>query len=487
MDTRFFAGAFLLVTLFLVPAPHSARAQNRADEWKAWEEKHDKRNIRLTGRMYTDRSADFLAVPEDYPDLRDFDVAKVPPTVEFGIIQGYDPWFLPVLYSDDSRTGGVWEGYGDVTKGPDGCFFFSIGDHRSYGGNAYIVRYDPKSKSHALVVDLRAAMRWTPADYADSKIHGDPDIDPSGDMWFLTYFGPFPTREEWDTVYTGSRLFHYNIYDRKLTDYGVPLEGSSWPYYNWDRKRGVFFAVAEENGIVFAWDTEERRPLYAGAPPRGIFWHRRCTMLDHDTGIFYSTDTVTHPENERYRGEQRFVSWTRRNNVFTRMKASVPANPATGKPNPIRSHTEFKTSDGAFWCFSENGAFFKFFPSEDRTELIGTNWGREGYYTANMCQSPKLRYIYYLPGIGSRAMPLGTPVVQYDTRTGKRKVLAFLNRFYLEKYGYNAGAPYGLELDEKGESLFFYVGGGFSPTRDNPKFIRSAMFQINIPASEREE
>lgn len=481
------AVSFILAGAILSPSASFTQIPNRADEWKAWEEKYDIRNIRLTGRMYTDTSPDFLAVPTDYPDLRDFEVAKTSPTVDFGIIRGYDPWFLPMLYTDNPRVGGVWEGYGDVTKGPDGKFYFSIGDHRSYDGNAYIVRYDPKTKTHALVVDLRKTMHWTPKDYADSKIHGDLDIDPKGNLWFLTYFGPFPTKEEWDTVYNGSRLFHYNVADGKLTDYGIPLEGSTWPYYNYDWQRGVFFAVAEENGMVFAWDAKNRRTLYAGAPAHGISWHRRCTMFDHDTGIFYSTDTVTHPDGERYRGEQRFVSWTRRNNVFTRMNAAVPANPATGKPNPIRSHTEYKTADGAFWCFSENGAFFKFFPAEDRTELIGPNWGREGNYTANMCQSPKLRYIYYLPGVGSRAMPLGTPLVQYDTRTGKKKVLAFLNRFYLEKYGYNAGAPYGLELDAKGESIFFHVGGGFAPDRDNPKFIRPAMFQVHIPASEREE
>jgi hypothetical protein len=337
------------------------------------------------------------------------------------------------------------------------------------------------------VVDLKKTLKWTPQDYADSKIHGDLDIDPQGNMWFLTYFGPFPSKEEWETKYTGSRLFHYNVFTKKLTNLGIPLEGSSWPYYNYDWRRGVFFGVAEQDGVVFVFDTKNRKVLYAGAPKKGITWHRRCTMLDKDTGIFYSTDSVTHPEGERYRGEHFFVSYTRRNNVFTRLQAKVPANPSTGKPNPIRSHSELKTADGAFWCFSENGTFFKFYPAQDRTELIGANWGREGLYTANMCQSPGLRYIYYMPGIGGRAMPYGTPLVQYDTGTGKKKVLAFLNRFYLEKYGYNAGAPYGLDMDAKGESIFFYVGGGFSPDGNNPIFTRSSLFQVHIPESEREE
>ncbi len=480
---------FAIFFVFFITAQLSVLAQgpNRASEWKASEEKNDKQNIRLTGKMVTDSGSDFLSVPDDYPGPRDFEVAKTPPSIDFGIIQGYEPWHLPALYSDNPRIGGVWEGYGDVTKGPDGCFYFSIGDHRSYEGNAYIVRFDPKTKLHSLVVDLKKTMKWSPKDYTDSKIHGDLDIDPQGNMWFLTYFGPFPTKEEWDTAYRGSYLFHYNVFDRKLVNLGIPLEGSSWPYYNYDWRRGVFFGVAEEDGVVFVFDAKNRKTLYAGAPKKGISWHRRCTMLDQDTGMFYSTDSVTHPDGERYRGEHYFVSYTRRNNVFTRMQAKVPANPSSGKPNPIRSHTEFKTGDGAFWCFSENGAFFKFFPQQDRTELIGANWGGEGLYTANMCQSPKLRYIYYMPGVGSRAISYGTPLVQYDVKTGKKKVIAFLNRFYLAKYGYNAGAPYGLELDSRGESLFFYAGGGFTSDRNNPKFIRPSMFQVHIPASEREE
>ena len=157
--------------------------------------------------------------------------------------------------------------------------------------------------------------------------------------------------------YKGSWLFHFNVFTNKLENLGIPLEGSSWPYYNYDWERGIFFAVAEEDGVVLIYDTKRRRALYAGAPKHNISWHRRCTMLDKDTGIFYSTDTVTYPEGDRYRGEQYFVCYTRRNNVFMKMKAKVPANPANGLPNPIRSHTEYKDESGAFWCFSENGAF----------------------------------------------------------------------------------------------------------------------------------
>ena len=399
------------------------KAPETAAQLRSFEEAHDKLDIRTTAAMYTDSSNSFITVPADYPDVRDFDVAETPPTVDFGIIRGYEPWYLPVLKNDNYRIGGVWEGYGDVTMGPDGCYYFSIGDHRSYNGNAYIIRYDPTLKKHDIQVDLRNVIGWAPDDFADGKIHGDLDIGPGGDMWFLTYFGPGPTRHEWDTVYCGSWFLRYNIFSGETENLGIPLEGSSWPYYNYDWQRGIFFAAAEHDGVVFVYDTRERRMLYGGAPKNKITWHRRCTMLDHDTGMFYSTDTVTHHSGERYRGDHYFVSYRQRNNTFTRMKSKVPPNPVSGKPAPIRSHTGTRDESGAFWCFSQNGVFFRFFPDEDKTEYVGVNWGKEGYYTANMCFSPKKRYIYYVPGTQARALGVGTPLVQYDTKNNRKKVM----------------------------------------------------------------
>ena len=116
--------------------------------------------------------------------------------------------------------------------------------------------------------------------------------------------------------------------------------------------------------------------------------------------------------------------------------------------------------------------FFKFFPDEDQIELIGLNWGKGGYYTTNMCFSPKKRYIYYVPGVGPRALTLGTPIIQYDTTTNRKKVIAFLRDFYLDTYGYGVCGPYGLELDENGESLVFYSNGSFIGSTSESGFRR---------------
>ena len=449
-------------------------------EWQRMEERSDKKDIRFSSTMYTDTSEQLLVVPGSYDGKRDFDMAKTPPTVDFGIIQGYEPWYLPVSYGGEYRRRGIWEGYGDVTRGVDECFYWSIGDHRSYGGNAYIFRYDPATKSQKIVVDLQKTVGWSPDEFADGKIHGDLDVGPGGDMWFLTYFGPGPTQQEWDTVYKGSWLFRYNVFSGECENFGIPLEGSSWPYYNYDWDRGLFFGVAEHDGIVLAYDTNERRMLYGGVPKNGISWHRRGTMLDRETGIFYSTDTTTYPTGERYRGDHYLVSYERRNNTFTRMTSKVPANPHSGEAAPLRAHTNSKDGDGAFWCFSQNGVFFKFYPAEDRTELVGTNWG-EGDYITNMCFSPKKRYIYYM----SRTD--GCPIIQYDLRTDRKKVIAFLYDYYAETYGYGHGKFYGIEPDDNGESLFIYSNGGFVEGGGDVTYKRPSMVHLHIPESERQE
>ncbi len=458
------------------------------EQQKAAEKKYDKLGILHDAAMKSDTSPQFLMVPEDYPEIRDFSVAKEAPTVDFAIIQGMEPFVLPVLHP--YHEGGIYGGWGDVSKGPDGCFYYSIGDHRGCGGTAYMFRYDPADKTNTIVIDLKKVVGYGDDVFGDGKFHGDPEVSPDGDMWLLSYFGPAPLEEDFETWH-GSWLFHHNVFSGKTECVGIALEGESWPYHAWDWDRNLLFGVGSLNKQVVVYDTNERCMLYGGVPPDGITWFERGVMLDRDTGIIYTTDTIKYADGERlsgrYRGEQRMVSYERRNNRFTRLQSLVPPNKVTGTVTPLRAHTKVKDSEGAFWCCDVSGAMFRFFPAEDRIEQLGMNWGKEGKYLANMCFSPKKRYIYYLPGADTHAHTYGTPVVQYDTKTHKKKVIAFLNDFYLEKYGYCPGGTYGVELDEAGESLFFYMNGQFTTKELGTGYGRPAIFHVHIPESERVE
>ncbi len=178
----------------------SARPFKTPAEQRETEKKCDKQNILREMDMKTDTSDMFITIPSDYPEVKDFDVAQTAPTIDFAIVQGLDPWYLP---SFDSKKGGVYGGWGDVTKGPDGCFYFSIGNHMSYGGTAYIHKYNPAAKEQSIVVDLKKTVGYSDDVFGDGKFHGDPDIGPGGDMWLLSFYGPGPSQEDLDATYSG--------------------------------------------------------------------------------------------------------------------------------------------------------------------------------------------------------------------------------------------------------------------------------------------
>jgi len=71
-----------------------------------------------------------------------------------------------------------------------------------------------------------------------------------------------------------------------------------------------------------------------------------------------------------------------------------------------------------------------------------------------MQSDPTGKYLYYVPGAHGGAVKDGTPVVQYDVKTGKRKVLAFLYDYYWKKYAYAPDGIFCVVLDQKGERLF---------------------------------
>ena len=83
----------------------------------------------------------------------------------------------------------------------------------------------------------------------------------------------------------------------------------------------------------------------------------------------------------------------------------------------------------------------------------------------------------------------GSPVVQYDTQTGTKKVLAFMFPYYLDKYGYTAGGTFSIKLDDKGERLFILWNGAFVEHGEKKAdtFGQCSVMVVNIPASERVE
>ena len=120
-----------------------------------WEEQYDKLQIRHSRRMVTDTSAELLKVPSYAypPDHPDFDVATAPPVIDFAIVQ-VTPEYL---------ENGIYGGWGENRLGPDGKYYFSVGNHKGYGGaDAFIIAYDPglQQRNELKVINLHCAKEW---------------------------------------------------------------------------------------------------------------------------------------------------------------------------------------------------------------------------------------------------------------------------------------------------------------------------------------
>jgi len=465
--------SWILVLTLLCALKTSIGFSATEAERKEYVEKWDKKNVRYSTGVATDKSKEFIKIPADYPGKQDFTVAKAVPAVDFAPIRNLYPEFFP----DDNK--GIWSQWGEVTKGPNGCFYMASGDHRCKNGQVFITEYDPVKKEQRIVVDVGKICGWKKNQLVHGKIHGRMDIMQDGTLVAATWNGS-SIRKEWlDNGYVkGGYVFTYNVLTGVAEYHGIPFYGDSWPYHSIDTQTGVMMAIGAENNFM-TYDVRKKKLLYGGFPPNGIDWCRRATLLDERTGLLYSTDLSTK--------ENRLICYDQRTNVFRRLACSSPPNPVTGASSRMRAYTARRTPDGAFYCMDSPGTIYKFYPDEERTELIGINWDEQGVYTTSVAMSPKFRYIYYVPGSHGGAMNLGTPVVQFDTQSNKKKVIAFLGPYYHNKYGYGTTGTFGIELSEDGSLLVIQMNGGFGEDPYKSRFEHTAIFAVHIPESERSE
>jgi hypothetical protein len=104
--------------------------------------------------------------------------------------------------------------------------------------------------------------------------------------------------------------------------------------------------------------------------------------------------------------------------------------------------------------------------------------------------SPDERFLYYLPGAHGGGFKTGTPVIQYEIATGKRKVLAFLAAAFEKEHDYVPAGTYGVKISADGGTLYVNFNG-HAGEKSRPKAMKPNGFglcgftAIHIPASER--
>ncbi|OHB56294.1 MAG: hypothetical protein A2Y12_02570 [Planctomycetes bacterium GWF2_42_9] len=461
----------------------------------------DTHGLLYSGKVVVDKDTKMLEMPESLAHYWDGDttIAKEPPTVEFGIVPASPRFFGPSPRSTAgsgaySREWSNWSQAGYYQ--PTGKFYATVGDTDPFDGHLYVVEYDPKTKNLRCLPELHKMLGTPDGQLRDAKIHGYLDIY-EDQLWLCTYWTiyPEPAEADYATGYEGGHILSFDLGTGDMTDHGIPVKRVSWPYHRIDTKRGILYGLGFY-GEFMAWDIKKRQLLYAGHPPRDMIWWWRAIMIDEVTGNVYSS-YIYDPDNDVH-----MVKYDPHTNRFTKMETRMPHCSAkhqvidAEKPKEVdmmRANTLNRGPDGLLWGVTKQGEMWAFDPDTEKLKAKGVNWPGLMRYTCAMERSPSGRYIYYCPGAHGMAWTEGAPVVQFDTKALKKKVIAFLHPYYSQKYGYIPSGTFSIKLDEKGESLFCLWNGGFLEAQNSDKpdfhgfFGNCAIANIRIPASERVE
>ena len=438
---------------------------------KKWNMEYDREGLYNKSGMAIDTSAKFIAIPDslDRSLLEGITIAKTAPTIEFAPVRGIDPMY----FTEDNKS--LWSNWAGVAKAPNGRFYFAEGDHRATGSRIYLWEYDPIAQDYKRVLDFAKLCGWDERGVGDSKVHGDMGVMPDGKLWILTYWdpNPSPTEAQYD-LWPGSHLVVYDTNSGEARDLGVPMPKAGWPYYTLDPERGIFFAVGFR-GEILSYDVKNEKVRYAGHPPEGIQWGIRCCMLDPATGLFWSA-TQDKPHN--------FISFDPATNEFVRYDETTPNDmgKAPDKNSHLRAHSHKRSQDGSFWCNSMNGTFYKFWPDSRHTETVTAIWS-DASYAPRIAMSEDGKFIYYVPNLLQRTSYY-QPVMQFNTETRGRKVIAFIADYYFDKYGFYNGGAHGIAVSDDGSTLVINFNGAFKP-RIDPFYGNPALMVVRIPEEER--
>ncbi|MHB9029646.1 MAG: hypothetical protein ACYC9O_12835 [Candidatus Latescibacterota bacterium] len=446
----------------------------------------DRERLLDTIRVVIDSSSNLLEVPRPLKALagKEFSIAREAPVIEFGLIPA-EPKFFTELNGRD--VSGWWGNYAQSNYQPEnGKFYAAVGDHGQLGACIYIVEYDPAKRRTRCLPEINRTLGRRENQFGDGIIHGWLDFYksvslPYPHLWFCTYWSRFPepTESDYATGYDGGHILSCDPRTGDIVDYGAPLPRASWPYHRVDTRRGMLYAVGM-NREFLAWDINARRVRWAGYPPAGIDWFNRAILLDEATGKAYTTNNFASD------AERHLIRYDPSANRFTRLACHMPKDSRTGQYEPMRAQTRDRGPDGLFWGVTSAGQLFTFDPDREIIEDKGPCWPGDQRYTCSLERSPGGRYVYYAP----QSYRDGSPVIQLDTKTGKKKALAFLVNHYYGKYGYIPAVSYSLKLDDTGERLFMVWNGAFMDLADDidvSRFGHCSVMLLHIPESERED
>ena len=418
--------------------------------------------------IVTDRSETFLKpVGAMQPGVT---VAKTPPTVDF------------LYYPGQTYPGNPWSNWGD-SLAVDGKYYASIGDHHSLGdkasatrsGNALLFEYDPAKRQVRQLADVGKLLNLPVGHYTPGKIHSRIDRGDDGWLYYATYRGGHSSLPQYH--YEGDWILRTHPGSGKsevvargpVPKHGIQtgiLDPTRMIYYGGTRA-GSLSPIgknrAPNDELFFAYDVRAKKLLHAS--PKRSCWP--WPILARSTGRVYYVEGL---------GEERAVM------RYDPAKGGGPVK-IEGPPRFEGASTD-ETTQGfiyiaaldpprSIWSLNTR--------TEEFRELGPACIGDALRVSATIDVDPTGRYLYYTPGAHGGSEVDGTPIVQFNVKTGARKVIAFLNPFYQERYGCILRGTYSMAMDPTGERLYVT----WNVSRGTKVWDSCALTVIHIPASER--
>jgi len=404
-------------------------------------------------KVARDTSEAFLKPPAS---LEGVAVASTPPTVDF------------MFYPGQTYKGNPWSNWGDGVA-VDEKYYSAIGDHKGPDGNAFVYEYDSEARTLRLIVDLRAVLNLPDGHYTPGKIHGRIDMGEDGWLYFSTHRGS--TRVTTDQYhYRGDWILRHHP-ERGTTEIVAhgPVGKQCIPNSVLDPKRLIFYGgtaagdIKDKRIMFFAYDTRARKLLYAGydGPARYMIFAR-------STGRIYFTPGL---EGPLYRFDPQ------KGGPPVKLDATIGLRSATQETPQGYVYTVSTKGDATIWRFDVK--------TEKVTKLGPAAIGTQTYITT-LDADPTGRYLYYIPGAHGGSERDGAPVVQFDVKTRRKKVIAFLHPFLKDKYGYTPLGTFGSAVAPKGDKLYITWNGNLGGRRGRRlTWDACALTVIHIPESER--
>jgi len=387
-----------------------------------------------------------------------------------GVAVATNPPTIDALYfPGQTYPGKPWSAWGD-SLAANGKYYASIGDHLAPGGNAFVFEYDPATRAMRQLVDVRKVLGLPDGHYTPGKIHGRLDLGSDGWLYFSTHRGSTKTTTD-EFHYKGDWIIRCDPKSGRAEIVAQgPVPKHCLPTSVLDPKRLIFYGGTaagtgeEEAGIqFFAYDVPARKVLYSGAGGPA-----RYMIFAPSTGRVYFT-----PGKAAEGPLMRFD----------------PAKP--GAPEKIdatlglRAATE-ETPDGFVYSVSSGqgdreAQLYAFNTKTEKGETLGPAAVGTQHYITSIDADPTGRFLYYVPGAHGGSERDGSPVVQFDTKTRKKKVIAFLHPYFAENYGCTLKGTFSSAIDPAGDKLYIT----WNNSRGSKVWDSCLLTVIHIPPAER--